>query len=188
MKYEVELKFRLAGSVEQLLTHLEELQANVGSEEAQRDTYFAHPSRDFVATREALRIRSTEAENVITYKGPLIDEQTKTRQEIEIPLGDGLQSAEDFGKMLLQLGFRAVHPVRKQRTIWKLHWQNRDWELAWDEVEGLGTFLEIETITSEQSELPAVQNLLLSLAEHLKLQNPERKSYLEMILEKTPKP
>ncbi|MCA9079567.1 MAG: class IV adenylate cyclase [Planctomycetaceae bacterium] len=185
MKYEVELKFRLAGSVEQLLTHLEELQANVGSEEAQRDTYFAHPSRDFVATREALRIRSTEAENVITYKGPLIDEQTKTRQEIEIPCESGPEVSKHLWVMWRALGFRDVRRVSKVRRSFELRWEDRDFLVAMDDVEDLGRYVEIETIADEKSWQRA-RDATLRLAERLGLNESERRSYLEMLLERDP--
>jgi adenylate cyclase class 2 len=187
MPFEVEQKFPVTGDPQPLLQRISDLGGIRTETLFQQDLYFNHPVRDFAVTDEALRIRTIDQRNFVTFKGPKLDPRVKTRQEIEIPLGDGLQTADDFGKMLLQLGFRAVHPVRKQRTIWKLHWQNRDWELAWDEVEGLGTFLEIETITSEQSELSTLQDLLLSLAARLNLQDSERKSYLEMTLEKISK-
>lgn len=184
MPFEVEQKFPVTGDPQPLLQRISDHRGIRTETLFQQDLYFNHPVRDFAVTDEALRIRTIDQRNFVTFKGPKLDPRVKTRQEIEILLGDGLQTADDFGKMLLQLGFRAVHPVRKQRTIWKLHWQNRDWELAWDEVEGLGTFLEIETITSEQSELSTLQDLLLNLAARLNLKDSERKSYLEMILEK----
>ena len=54
-----------------------------GEPAEQVDTYFSHPARDFAATDEALRIRSIDQENFVTYKGPKLDATTKTRREID---------------------------------------------------------------------------------------------------------
>ncbi|MHA1252783.1 MAG: class IV adenylate cyclase [Candidatus Helarchaeota archaeon] len=45
----------------------------------QKDIYFQHPSRNFVKTDEALRIRETPEEVFLNYKGPKIDTTTKTQ-------------------------------------------------------------------------------------------------------------
>lgn len=185
MPFEVEQKFPVVGDPEALVLRIAKLGAIRAETIFQQDLYFNHPARDFAVTDEAFRIRTISERNFVTYKGPKLDPKVKTREEIEIPLGNGRQTSDDFGKILVHLGFRAVRPIRKQRTIWRLEWQNRDWELSWDEVEGLGTYIEIETIAADKSDLPAIQALLLQLAADLQLQDSERKSYLEMILEKS---
>src|SRR5690606_36038325 len=83
MNYEVELKFRIdePTGVDAMLTGLEATQEDL---EEHRDTYFSHPARDFAQTDEAFRIRSIGEANRLTYKGPLVDKQTKTRQEVEV--------------------------------------------------------------------------------------------------------
>ncbi len=184
MPFEVEQKFPITGDPLDLLERMTAVGAIPAETVFQQDLYFNHPSRDFAVTDEALRIRTIGKQNYVTYKGPKLDPRVKTRQEIELPLGDGAEISDQFGQMLVQLGFRAVRPVRKERTLWRLRWEDRDWELAWDDVEGLGTFLEIETITPDQADLPPLQDLLLRLARLLRLQKSERKSYLEMMLEK----
>ena len=67
----------------------------------QRDTYYLHPGRDFGATDEALRIREEQGRAFITYKGPKLDDQTKSREELEVPLVD----PRPLGTLLLRLGF-----------------------------------------------------------------------------------
>ena len=47
----------------------------------QVDEYYAHPARDFAITDEALRLRTENNLTVITYKGPKLDRETKTREE-----------------------------------------------------------------------------------------------------------
>ncbi len=88
LAYEVELKFRLAedSDLDQLLSTVPVARGPVVD---QCDTYLAHPGRDFAVTDEAFRIRSMGDDNRLTYKGPLVDRETKTRQEVEVPFESG---------------------------------------------------------------------------------------------------
>jgi len=181
MAFEVELKFPLANEQE-MVSRLTRSGAIAGEPVEQSDCYFNHPSRDFRTTNEAFRIRSVGTWNCLTYKGPVIDRATKTRQEIEIPIEAGLNAAAQMADMLQQLGFRRVREVRKQRTPWK--WTRNDWtfELALDRVPGLGSFLEIELI-AEVSGRDAARDAILALAAELKLTQPEQRSYLELVIQ-----
>ena len=182
MTYEVELKFPLREPAA-ILSKLEQLQAVCGSPCEQRDLYYAHPVRDFAETDEALRIRRDGERNIVTYKGPLVDLQTKTRREIEVPLADGAAAFEQFGEILTILGFRPVRTVAKKRTPYRLVWEEQELETMLDEVEGLGTFLEIELVVDE-SRCDAARDSILRLADRLGLENSERRSYLCLLLER----
>jgi adenylate cyclase class 2 len=178
--FEVELKFRVASrdGLERALNHSG---AALAKEMEQVDRYFAHPSRSFAETDEALRIRQVGDRNFVTYKGPKIDAATKTRREIELPLASGRVAAEQFAELLGALSFRPVAVVRKLRTAYELQWQSRRVEIAVDQVDGLGTFAEIETAAPE-SELASAREAILSLARELGLEGNERRSYLELLL------
>ncbi len=180
MTYEVELKFRLQDAA-QMQAKLAALGANRGEVQAQCDQYFAHPARDFATTDEALRIRSIGEENRITYKGPVIDKATKTRHESELKFQSGTAAAEQLAKIWEDLGFRRVRKVQKSRQLYSLRWKDRDLEICLDRVEGLGEFLEIETL-ADDSDKTVAQQTILSLAAELQLTVPERRSYLEMLL------
>lgn len=181
MNYEVELKFRLPESGF-VLTRLSELGAVPGAIQVQTDQYFAHPVRDFGTTDEALRIRSIGDENRVTYKGPVIDKATKTRHESELTFQSGPAAAEQLAQIWEQLSFRRVRVVRKTRQLYALHWQDRDLEICLDQVDGLGAFLEIETLATE-AEKTTAQQAILALAREFQLSQPEHRSYLEMLLE-----
>ncbi|HUG89810.1 MAG TPA: class IV adenylate cyclase, partial [Planctomycetaceae bacterium] len=144
---------------------------------------FNHPARDFAKTDEALRIRQNGGTNRVTYKGPKVDLQTKTRREIEIAFGESPGDGERFAEMLRLLGFREVRAVRKRRTPCDLTWDGRSVEVSLDEVDGLGTFVEIETEADEESR-GAARDAILRLAERLNLANSERRSYLCLLLER----
>lgn len=157
---------------------------NTGPRETivQIDRYFAHPNRDFAQTDEALRLRRTGSHNYITYKGPKLDRTTKSRREIELRLPDDDAGANDSAELLLALGFSPVLEVRKRRTHFMVQWQDRSVEVALDEVEGLGSFVELEII-AEPSDLDAARAVLAGLAAELGLANSERRSYLELLIE-----
>ena len=182
MTYEVELKFPL-DETDRILTLLEELGAQPGDAVVQRDRYFAHPVRDFAETDEALRIRCAQGRGCITYKGPKVDARTKTRHEIEIPVGSDLADAERLAEILAVLGFREVRTVEKTRVTYPLSWEGRTLAVAYDKVDGLGTFLEIEAL-AEESDRDQVRDSVLRCARRLGLENDERRSYLALLLEK----
>ncbi len=147
------------------------------------DYYFNAPDRDFAQTDEALRLRRIGTANRVTYKGPRRDPRTKTRTEIEVPLGDGDQVATDFAQLLAQLGYRAVTGVTKRRQIYALDRDGFALEVCLDEVAELGLFAELE-IQAPEARLDAAREVLLRLAGELGLTRMERRSYLELLLEK----
>jgi adenylate cyclase class 2 len=179
-KYEVEQKFPVADRLG-LERRLASLVMLPGEPELQVDRYYAHPMRDFADTDEALRIRRVGPANYLTYKGPKIDATTKTRREVELPLSPGDEAAAALGELLEALGFRPVAEVRKSRRKLEIPWQGRLVEAALDEVEQVGSFVELELL-AEEAELSKAKACLASLAEHLCLEVSERRSYLELLL------
>ncbi len=91
-----------------------------------------------------------------------------------------------MAEILGLLGFRRVHEVRKVRRPQHLEFRGRNFEIAVDEVEGLGTYLELETLAGDADRGAAV-DALLELAAEFQLPAPERKSYLCLLLEKNEK-
>ncbi len=137
MHYEIEQKFAIADR-----TALEERLRSLGAKELgqveQADQYFNHPARDFAQTDEALRIRRVGRASFVTYKGPKLDQTTKSRRELELPLGSDETTAAQFAEMLVALGFRPVAEVRKSREnlrplgmAGRLKWRWTTWP-AWD--------------------------------------------------------
>jgi len=186
--YEVELKFRTAdrGVIERRLA---EVGARFDAPIDQVDRYFAHPARDFAVTDEALRLRSVGPDVAITWKGPRLAGGTKTRREIELPLGVIVGSRPDarpvtldrWTELLEALGFRRVLEVEKRRRPGKLVWEGADVEVALDSVAGLGDFVELEMIATPE-QVAAAQTGLGALARALGCDAPEPRSYLELLL------
>jgi adenylate cyclase, class 2 len=180
MSYEVEQKYRIDDTAE-LIEGVAELGGSFEAAELQVDTYYAHPARDFAQTDEALRIRRDGDEAFITYKGPKIDADSKTRREIELPLTGGVGGAVEHAELLEALGFRAVANVSKQRRNASIVWQKHAIEVSLDEVDRVGAFVEIETAADDVG-LDEAKQCLASLAQKLGLASGERRSYLELLL------
>jgi len=180
MKYEVEQKFPVGG-FDVVESKLSAAGAVVSAPQEEIDTYYAHPSRDFGETDEALRIRRVGSASWITYKGPKVDTTTKTRREIELPLVGDPKLVGEWPSLLEALGFSPVAEVRKIRRKAAVPWQDRKIQATLDDVNDLGTFVELELIAN-QSDLQTAKDCIASLAEALGLRQSERRSYLELLL------
>ena len=138
--YEVEVK--VPADLELIRERLEAIDAeHVGTVE-QADTYYDAPHRSFESTDEALRIRRERgsAEGIpscnVTYKGPLLEEASKTRVELETSVGDG----EALNAILAHLGFDPVATVEKRRELYAVD----SYTVTLDTVAEVGEFVEVE--------------------------------------------
>lgn len=194
MRYEVELKFPVADH-RPVIELLELLGAEFHPLRVEIDRYFTHPCRNFGETDEALRIRRIGDDCFITYKGPRLDQKTKTRLELEYPLSapDYIAGVIDDGApvdkklacwtlLLEKLGFAQLAEVYKERRIAELRWQDETVEITLDDVRGVGTYVELEWVTERHELLDEGRDRVLSLADRLGLAGMERRSYLELLL------
>jgi adenylate cyclase class 2 len=179
MHYEVELKFPV-GELSAIEARLGALGITPAAPVAEVDVYFSHPCRDFAQTDEALRLRSRAGMAYLAYKGPKLDQTTKTRREIDLPLGDAARLT-NWRALLEAMGFTPLAEVRKTRRKARRAWQGREVEISLDEVVGLGSFVELETLC-DVGQLPQAKQCLESLAAALGLSGGERRSYLELLL------
>jgi adenylate cyclase class 2 len=177
---EIEVKYKV-DDLTALRQRLLELQATPEGIRHDADSYFNASYRDFAKTDEALRIRQIGAKNFLTYKGPRIDAQTKTRREIEVPFEEGPAIAEQLRELLMELGFRPVAIVQKSRESFSLTRNSFELAVTLDDVQRVGTFAELE-IVADESELERAKAVLFAEAAALGLTHIERRSYLEMLL------
>ena len=114
--YEVELK--VATDHEAVRERLEALGADRVRHVVQTDTYYDAPHRDFAETDEAVRVRrerEDESETVkLTYKGPLVEAESKTRREHETVVED----PDAVDGILQGVGFSPAFTVEKAREGW----------------------------------------------------------------------
>jgi len=186
MPIEVEQKYRITDR-DAVLSRIAAVGAVAEPAIRQVDTYYAHPARDFGVTDEALRVRcigqAKSSANFITYKGPKLDTTVKTRREIELPIGIGPSSAEQFGELLQALSFRQVAEVAKVRQVFRLNRDRQTVEFAVDKVQDVGDFVELEIVVATEAQIEPAERLILALENELRLADAERRSYLELLLE-----
>ncbi|HVL47937.1 MAG TPA: class IV adenylate cyclase [Candidatus Thermoplasmatota archaeon] len=154
---------------------LERLLAHGDPEERrERDTYHAHPARDFRATDEALRVRERADGRIeVTYKGPKLDPRTKSRREITLAVDD----LDATLALLESLGFERAFVIAKRRRVWRIE----GFEVSYDEVEGLEPFVEIEKAGATEADVAAFASLAPALADRLGIGASVRASYAELL-------
>ena len=172
---EVEAKFATPDQ-EGVRARLNRQGVRMANRQQERDVYYNAPHRDFGETDEALRIRYDDAGFTVTYKGPRIRVGgAKAREEFNLAVADG----ETLEAILSRLGFRRAATVSKTREFYEMG----DVTITLDDVEGLGTFIEIEILTEDDKEDAA--DRIGVIAKELGVDGPPiYTSYLEMLLSK----
>ena len=187
--YEVEVKVEAEhGPVRE---RLDEIGAEPLGSVHQHDTYYDHPVRDFAETDEALRLRRESSTGdaeagstavdvstvaTLTYKGPLVDDASKTREEVET----GADDPESMDAILRAVGFEAAVEVEKERE----RFATDGYVVALDSVAGLGEFVEVEA-EGEEADVGALREGAFDLCRRLGLDPAEstRTSYLALLEE-----
>ena len=174
---EVEVKAKIE-SFSEMEEKLDKIGAIKTKKEFQEDIYFNSPVVDFAQTDEALRIRTTKENDktniFITYKGPKIDKESKTRREIEI----GIEDSQKCSDIFEEIGFKKVRTVRKNRQYYTFE----NFEISLDDIEGLDPYMEIEIALSDGEDYSQAQNSIFDLFEKLGVTDGfERTSYLELL-------
>lgn len=184
--FEVEVKVPIE-DIELMAQKLVKSGAKELNSEVQIDTYFDHPCRTFVKTDEAVRVRTrrplneqglatSHVPNELTYKGPKLDEKTKTRVEYSVEIDD----IDHLTSILESLGFKSIAKVVKKRTFFDL----RDITISIDDVEDVGLFLELESIAHQKDEMESAKKAIFKVLDELgfDVEQTIRDSYLEMYM------
>lgn len=174
--YEVELK--VAADHERVRERLTALGADPVRNVVQTDTYYDAPHRDFAETDEAVRVRrerEDDRETVkLTYKGPLVEAESKTRREHETVVED----AAAIEGILEGVGFSPAFTVEKERTFYRYD----GYTVTLDDVTDLGEFVEVET---EAEAVESAREGAIAVLRELGLEPDEqiRTSYLGLLLD-----
>ena len=174
---EGEVKAKI-NSFREMEKKLDKIGAIKTKKEFQEDIYFNSPVVDFAQTDEALRIRTTKENDktniFITYKGPKIDKESKTRREIEM----GIEDSQKCSDIFEEIGFKKVRTVRKNRQYYTFE----NFEISLDDIEGLDPYMEIEIALSDGEDYSQAQSSIFDLFEKLGVTDGfERTSYLELL-------
>ena len=173
---EVETKLKI-DRVEPIEERIKELSGNYKGEKTEIDLYFDHPNIQILSGGCALRVREADGKYRLTYKGPKKDDETTSREEIEI----GIESAMEMIKILDELGFYEICEVKKLRKTYLL----KDLIITLDNVDALGEFIEVEGKASNDQEFEEKKGEIFKLLKKLGLSTGEisQRSYLEMLLD-----
>ncbi len=163
---EVEIKYRIENP-ENFENRIAVIGGTFVKEVIEEDLYFNHPCRDFSKTDEALRIRN---DGTLTYKGPRVDSQTKSREEINVKIED----LKKMREILEKLGFIFVAKVVKKRKYFHIEKVT----VTIDNVKDLGKFVEVECI----GDYEPCKEEVFKVKNALGLKNSVKKTYLEMLL------
>jgi adenylate cyclase class 2 len=103
----------------------------------ERNSVFDTPAQDLRASKRLLRVREAGGECKLTFKGEPEPGRYKSREELELDLGD----ASTFEQILARLGYQRSFAYEKYRT--EFQDEKADGVATLDETP-IGTFLELE--------------------------------------------
>lgn len=170
---EVEVKAKI-DNFKDIEDKLEKIGALKTKRESQEDIYFKSPIVDFKKTDEALRIRTTNNNTFITYKGPKLNKKAKTRKEVEMIIEDATKASDIFE----EIGFTKALTVKKTRQ----YYEYKDFEISLDDVEGLTPYMEIEIALEDGTDYSEAQRRIFEMFEKLGItEGFETTSYLELL-------
>ncbi|ASJ03193.1 adenylate cyclase [Thermococcus profundus] len=132
---EVEVKFRV--SFDDMKGKIEDLGAEFKGEELQEDLYFSLPHPELLRVRWIRNLGRA----YITYKYIQDPGKNEEFDELEVEVSDFKTAVE----ILRRLGFKEDVLVKKRRLVYKLG----DVTFELSDVEGLGSFLDIEILSDD---------------------------------------
>ncbi|OGE87924.1 MAG: hypothetical protein A3J07_00125 [Candidatus Doudnabacteria bacterium RIFCSPLOWO2_02_FULL_49_13] len=165
---EIEVKAKVRNKAE-LLGKINALGIKLGPEIIQKDTIFVPPTLTSLPAEigvPILRIREQGNKFILTLKVRLSNGLDK--QESETEISDPVAARE----IILSTGFKAMESFTKKRQ--KAKYQS--WEICVDEVEGLGSFVEVEEM-SEDGDSETIQAELFNFLKTLGITEADREHY-----------
>ena len=142
---EIEIKIRIVDP-EKTIDLLEKQGCVFSQPIRQQDAVFIPnevPTVPCPAGTNVLRIRKQGDKNILTLKRSDVGNHlSKLEHELEIG------NSEEMKKIIFLLGFKLIADTTKMRRKCKI----KDYEICVDQVEGLGSFLEIERMSAEDPE------------------------------------
>jgi adenylate cyclase class 2 len=172
MPVEIEAKMKVP-DLSAVRVRLQELAGERRGAVVETNTFFDTKDHSLLAKDQGLRLRHTKDPNThaevatITFKGPRLHGQLKSREERELTVS----SAKEAMALLESLGFMRVLTFQKRRETWLLE----GCHVELDELPHLGVFVEIEGPN---------EKAVLSAREHLRLTDRPliRASYIALLM------
>lgn len=130
-----------------------------GNPSIYRDVYYDRPDQALTRDNQELRVRTITTDGsiriVLTYKGPIVDETSGSKPEYETEVGD----SAIIHSILCALGFEVLISFEKHCVNYDFTTLGRRMIATLVTIPELnGTFLEMETLTEDLTDLtPALQ-------------------------------
>lgn len=181
---EIEIRFKL--SEEGFLSLKEKLSkiAEFNRKSIQKDEYFSPSHRDFLDApfvKEWLSIRRRDNNATLNYKNWHVPKNADSGTHCD-EFETTVSNPEQLEKVLSILNMRKLAAVEKERDIYTF---KDEFEIALDDVKGLGFFIEIETVKDFGS-VETARDKLFEFARMigLDISNPEKIGYVHQLLKK----
>lgn len=156
---EIEVKARLS-DLKGFCSHLRKLGVELSDPVIQNDVTFVDANYgaydEFQAGKNILRIREHNGNYLFTLKQPQHNELDCIEHETEVA------DPQELRKALALMGYHPVVEIHKIRRKAKY----KEYEICVDEVQGLGSFVEVEKITDTEN-ADVVQEALFTFLESL---------------------
>lgn len=162
---EVEAKARIRDR-DALMTKLEELGCALGEPVRQEDVVYVrkHSSmEEFLGNDFFLRIREVPGKTIFTLKYHPNRSQNGDSASMPIEHEVTVNSRPELESMLALLGFDPALAIYKERRT--AHY--KDWEICLDDVEELGSFIEVERLIGHEEDVEPVRQAMLAFLESL---------------------
>ena len=181
---EVEIKAKIDFSqIKNIKKKLLSLDAFFKEKIKENDIYFTALHRDFIKTKECLRIRERDNFLELTYKGPTTKEMIAKKQFWKREINIKLHCSRDEAIILLEsLGFKKIVEVKKEREKFIIEKH----EITIDKVKKCGYFLEIESIVENEKEREKAisENFILLKKLGIEEKNIIAEPYRDLVLKK----
>ncbi len=162
---EIEVKARIKNK-DEILENLKKIGCVFEDVRKQVDVVYVEKVGDlktFLSNKIFLRIRESNGKFIFTLKSNGENSLTKIEHETEVISKEGIEG------ILETLNY--VPAVTTKKTRYITHYNN--FEICVDNVEGLGDFIEVETITNEGDAEP-IQDEMFSFLESLGVKKEDR--------------
>lgn len=169
---EIEFKVKVDFKEYNRVLEIMEKQSTFIESVSQEDTYYSPTYRKF--SKEWLRIRNENGKFVINYKKKRSDSCCDEYESL-------IDNKDNLDKILLSLGMKKIGIIKKTR---KKYLYDNKFEIAFDDVDNIGLFIEVETKRIDfdlKNEYNQLMNLLYKL--NLNFNLIDNKKYCDYLIE-----
>ena len=154
---EIELKFKVENK-DKIISFLENNNCEISNVVCQYDTIYVGDLNNVESVEGSVWLRVRKTDDVVELNYKKQSAKKMESQEIEFEVN----SYEKANSFLKALGFKEWVQVNKKRQ----HSKYNDYNICIDEVERLGTFVEIELLIDEDNDID-YEEMLLGVAKEM---------------------